>query len=601
MPIEVETPDGGIAEFPDGMAPEQIERALQERFSAPLTPATSHAPTSSPDPLASHSPQLDLQDPETRARAIAMGGGLPNFEAAMGAVKGFYSTAREVGRYVPGGSLLDAIPSSTSMSDLVLGKERGSLYDEIVPEMPPSNPTQETGMAMEQGAEFFAPTPTKIAQLLKGRRAAKIVAEMARGGGITGLHGGSPTEVALAGGLSGVGAGAAEATDAAIPFLKRASIRSILRALGVTKNTEEMAAGVAPDLVSPGGASNIGVGTRRVMLDRAERMKEGAGAQINDAIANSPTRELDVRPIAQEVEDAAFRPRGGAPPRGIMIGGYDLDSLPKQYQDAIEQATAWTANNPALRKQMVDKIIAQAVAAGDVPVSTSVLSGNPATVSAITSEAGRVRSYAGSNNTARIEDLASYRAGAGEAGAQAGSFKGLPSAVAGPSEVAKDAGRGAVARALQAAVPGLKEGDRLYHVASVAERNLSDALAGTLSQRALDRFSAAALGRLAAAAAVGTATGMSTQSYGPGVVAAAVFYTMSGGGFWNSLSAQTKMRLAQAIEGGMDDVALNLLTSSALAYSDSTHRRADDSQIPISAKAKRELERIQSLPDSAVE
>jgi hypothetical protein len=308
-----------------------------------------------------------------------------------------------------------------------------------------------------------------------------------------------------------------------------------------------------------------------------------------------------VRPIAQEVEDAAFRARGGAPPRGIMIGGYDLDALPKQYQDAIEQATAWTANNPALRKQMVDKIIAQAVAAGDVPVSTSVLSGNPATVSAITTEAGRVRSYAGSNSTARIEDLASYRAGAGEAGAQAGSFKGLPSAVAGPSEVAKDAGRGAVARALQDAVPGLKEGDRLYHVASVAERNLSDALAGTLSQRALDRFSAAALGRLAAAAAVGTATGMSTQSYGPGVVAAAVFYTMSGGGFWNSLSAQTKMRLAQAIEGGMDDVALNLLTSSALAYSDSTHRRADDSQIPISAKAKRELERIQSLPDSAVE
>jgi hypothetical protein len=598
MPIEVETPDGGIAEFPDGMAPEQIERALQERFSAPLTPAASHAPTSSPDPLASHSPQLDLQDPETRARAIAMGGGLPNSEAAMGAVKGLYSTAREVGRYVPGGSLLDAIPSSTSMSDLVSRKERGSLYDEIVPEMPPSNPTQETGMAMEQGAEFFAPTPAK---LLKAGRAAKIVAEMTKGAGITGLHGGSPAEVALAGGLSGVGAGAAEATDAAIPFLKRASIRSILRALGVTKNTEEMAAGVAPDLVSPGGASNIGVGTRRVMLDRAERMKEGAGAQINDAIANSPTRELDVRPIAQEVEDAAFRARGGAPPRGIMIGGYDLDALPKQYQDAIEQATAWTANNPTLRKQMVDKIIAQAVAAGDVPVSTSVLSGNPATVSAITSEAGRVRSYAGSNSTARIEDLASYRAGAGEAGAQAGSFKGLPSAVAGPSEVAKDAGRGAVARALQDAVPGLKEGDRLYHVASVAERNLSDALAGTLSQRALDRFSAAALGRLAAAAAVGTATGMSTQSYGPGVVAAAVFYTMSGGGFWNSLSAQTKMRLAQAIESGADDVALNLLTNSALAYSDSTHRRASDTQIPISAKAKRELERIQSLPDSAVE
>lgn len=47
-PIRVATPDGKIAEFPEGTSPEAIERALQERFGKPTAPAV--APATTPRP-----------------------------------------------------------------------------------------------------------------------------------------------------------------------------------------------------------------------------------------------------------------------------------------------------------------------------------------------------------------------------------------------------------------------------------------------------------------------------------------------------------------------------------------------------------------------
>jgi len=77
--IEVELPDGSIAEFPDGTAPDVIKGALQKRFGAPSAQGLPMAEAGTPVGVQTRagpgmSPE-DMQSGMNEMSAMTMGGG----------------------------------------------------------------------------------------------------------------------------------------------------------------------------------------------------------------------------------------------------------------------------------------------------------------------------------------------------------------------------------------------------------------------------------------------------------------------------------------------------------------------------------------------
>jgi hypothetical protein len=584
MPIEVETPDGGIAEFPDGTAPEQIERALQERFSAPLTPAASHAPTSSPDPLASHSPYRGLSEDQEFQLSVSrnlrdhiVGAG----QSVMSTIKGMTPD--------PEG------PPSIFESVTGINPEPPGLYE-------PANEAQVLGKGITHAAQFFAPTPDR---LLKQGKAARIIAEMAKGGGITAAHGGSLEDSAKAAGYAGVGAGVGEVVSLAAPHLRQFAVRSILRALGVNRKTEPAVEEIAANVLSgvPDEAagslstkdvlptadnvepiaqevleSGIGIGTRRILQQRTAARRAAAGQAV-ERLQGGAT-PVSIEPVASHMEDLAGKETWTLP------GGEEV--LPEQPPRMADGET-WQRYMAALARAKPGEVKPPVTIAGD-----------PDLGSQLSSRAREMREIADAfPEGAPSGALFRLREQLGRAARRGGYYErtaGNPGAAEAESRATTQA---ALSEALHEAIPESRVADEAYKTWVRADNALRNALRGQLSATSMDRFSAAALGRLIgtnflAAGVGGAGAHAAGRDWQSGAIGAAVIYNLSRSAFWNSLSAQTKLRLAQAIESGADDVALNLLTSATLAYSDST-------RIPVTARAKRELERIQSLPDSAVE
>lgn len=109
MPIEVELPDGSIAEFPDGMADADIEAVIQQQFPAPSPAAAPAAPAAPPAPRAT-----DGMSGLDKFRA-GIGSGLLNagegfLQATIDqASRPAHWTQAAVDQFAPGGVLSDAV------------------------------------------------------------------------------------------------------------------------------------------------------------------------------------------------------------------------------------------------------------------------------------------------------------------------------------------------------------------------------------------------------------------------------------------------------------------------------------------------------------
>lgn len=205
MPIEVELPDGSIAEFPDGTPPATIESALRRQFPSPR---------SSPS-------RADAMLAREAAGSIAAPSILPNVSIPSGVVSGFL---KGVPRTVAGlGEMVHKIPGVSGAMDSVLGAPGTSAasFAAAREATAPVGTAEKVGQGIEQAAEFFAlPGPAKAQGLARLGQMAKTGVTAA---GLATAQGAGPGEAAVMGALAGL------PVAPAVESVARKAVRSVLK------------------------------------------------------------------------------------------------------------------------------------------------------------------------------------------------------------------------------------------------------------------------------------------------------------------------------------------------------------------------------------
>jgi hypothetical protein len=239
--------------------------------------------------------------------------GLVTDSVRTGLVKGAANSAVGLGRLahkIPGVSgLIDAIYNLAGVEGMDSGRLMGEGGSGVKAEdelgLRAKNPGEQTGMALEQGAEFFAaggPVRRAVtAGLSRLPTTAATVSEALTGVGVSAMQGGDPTTAALigaAGPLAGkVIPAAVNAARPAADRLRGQARTQIEQALDPT--TRKMKAKTLR--VTPQIQKREMTGSREAILADAQKKAEVLGQRIDDELTQAGVRPVDLAGVRRRI------------------------------------------------------------------------------------------------------------------------------------------------------------------------------------------------------------------------------------------------------------------------------------------------------------
>lgn len=285
MPTKVHLPDGRIVNFPDGMAPAEIQAAMQ-RLSGPPQPAEApaQAPPRRPVTLMGVSPPGGLRD---------------MVDAGRGAVAGLTSTVFR------GGDMLRRGWNAVAPDQFDVGRpiERPDVQAAM---QPPQTTAGRVGFGAEQLGEFLYPVG-RLSRAMQGASLpARIGAEGAAVGAVSAAQGGDPVSGAVTG-AAGPIVGRAMQTpivQRAAGAIRESAEQRIAQALGATKERfKAVAERLAPQMLDRGVPGRLGA-SRSGLLDQAKSQASAYGRAIDDALTNAADEPINTGLIVQALDDA---------------------------------------------------------------------------------------------------------------------------------------------------------------------------------------------------------------------------------------------------------------------------------------------------------
>lgn len=278
--IEIDLPDGSVAEFPDGTPPEVMKGALQKRFAAKVNPETNQ-----PGDVPEFNPGVPGYDPKTGEVQKYSGPGSAGMGAADIATFGFGDEAA-----AGLGTLIDR----NSSYDQNLAEIRGN-QGQAQRDNPKSYLAGQVGGGVAQG---IAAGPAILANAPS--IGARILGGMATGGGMGGLYGLGSGEGLMGRAVEGAkGLGIGALVGGAFPVAAKgisSAYTAIVNALA--GNAAAKGAGTTPEVLRMLGNVLDADGTR------------GPAGQANMARAGADAMLADAGPNAKAVLDTAIQ-RGG--------------------------------------------------------------------------------------------------------------------------------------------------------------------------------------------------------------------------------------------------------------------------------------------------
>lgn len=221
--------------------------------------------------------EVDAPDPQSAAKALERMGqpsapaapaepertwGDTARDVAVGAAKGLGSTVFGLGKivhdYTPVGRISDAIQPGA--------------FNQKPPELVPTNTPQKIGHAIEQIGEFFVPVGA----------AGKVgkAAEVGKAALLTRAQGGTGADVGVSAGLTAAIPVVGSVAQKAAGALRRGAEKSVVQALGPTKEAMKATAQqIAPEMIERGVK-----GSRGQMLAQADKAVQSVGAKIGAAL-----------------------------------------------------------------------------------------------------------------------------------------------------------------------------------------------------------------------------------------------------------------------------------------------------------------------------
>lgn len=267
--IEIDLPDGSVAEFPDGTPPEVMKGALQKRFAAKVNPQTNQPG----DVPAFVPPGVEGYDPQSGEVQKYSGPGSAGMGAADMTTFGFGDEAA-----AGLGTLIDRNSSFDQNLAEIRGNQGQAQQD---------NPKSYLGGQLAGGvAQGVVAGPAILANAPS--MGARILGGMATGGGMGGLYGlgsGEGLQDRAVEGAKGLGIGAL--VGGAFPVAARgvsSAYTSIANALA--GNAAAKSAGTTPEVLRMIGNVLDADGTRGP-VGQANMAKAGADAMLADAGPNA--------------------------------------------------------------------------------------------------------------------------------------------------------------------------------------------------------------------------------------------------------------------------------------------------------------------------
>lgn len=299
MPIEVETPDGNIAEFPDGMPPEQITAALRRKF---------------PPPAAAAQPESTWEKLQQAATGL-VGGALQGLESSP----------------LPQGGVANPRP------DLFPPK-----VEEPQPMLPAQSGAQKLGQVA--GKSVF---PMLVGAASGGLSIPLQSAALATSGvAQVGSAGGSPSEMTTTGVLDAsaplVGPLLEKVAGPVAKGLRGMAVKQYERALGATKDaTKAEASRIAPELLDRGVTGSL-----KQLNAQATGQVSDIGQQIQASYreATKAGTKVDGNGLADALEalKTPFREMGKSGPVDLnpkAIGAIeDMQGILRELGDASPSA-----------------------------------------------------------------------------------------------------------------------------------------------------------------------------------------------------------------------------------------------------------------------
>lgn len=451
-------------------------------------------------------------------------------ELAIGAAKGAASTGYHTGR------LLHVVPKNEDFENALEGE----------------NTAQTVGKIGEQVAEYAGAEGA-----VKGGIAAagkvltlpgKVAAGAAVGGAVAKMQGGDASTGALAGSVAPVAEeGVAAASNAIKSKLVASAQQSWHRLLGATRDTNKLTAGkIVPDLVDRG----VVVGTRKGALERFSAEVDDLGQKIDDIWQSlPPDAEISAKPIKDAVAEAKkeFQIQGGMKQSTVAL---------KDVQPTDKVVSIDHKGGTAIIESQKTVNIEPGIARNFDRVS--------ALIDAATDDA------TGNVNVHKLRKVRQvWDEIVGPKGGYVGKDLSLPDRA---GIITRREGANAIRAELANAIPDLQAINKEYTFWRRAEKVMRDTVTRTSSQSQHMGEQIMNVAGAAAGAKGGVVKALITGK------AAAMFRKVTTSAAWNSVSALTKSRLANAIAAGDRAGATDLIYRVAFATGVQKQREENDAQ-----------------------
>lgn len=418
---------------------------------------------------------------------------------------------------------------------------------------------EETGMAVEQLAEFFLPSGAAKIASIPGMAKAPWLLKMLGGAALEGgksagleaAHGGDVGDVIEGGLIGGAGGGL---MNTPVRKIMNSAGRSLARAVGATSNEVPDVVKVADQALEEG----IGVGTRRQLGGRIDA-KEAAAAQRQIAAADQ-LGDVEVGPIRQRLEKVGQSQGPNIPSPSltrieveqISAGLQQMQGMPKSVQQAVFQAFKTTPQE-----------FEQARAAYKLGPGT----GYNQFRETVREQSGDLvdlsKALGGGGDSIPGRELVKHR--------QIIRDPSFETRVAGNRLPPSKEGLENVRREISEAVhdPLLKGGsemaaaDKQFHTWKTLKTSIDGALGKDVSRTNQNHLLKYILGRSLMGTLVGSGVTAKTGSWQAGALSGATVAALGNTAIWNSLSAATKFKVAKAVNSGNFELAVKLFEAGA--------------------------------------
>lgn len=289
-------------------------------------------------------------------------------EALIGGMKGVAEIPMFLGglvQKIPGVSrVVDALYGQPGLSDAAFS-ESSPLREDLAP----TNTAQRVGYGVERLGEFFVPIAGPATKVLGASRLAakapviaKNLPTIRRGlegvsaGSLTLAQGGTPTEAAIAAGLSVALPGTDRMRKFTAETVKDSAEAGMARALGATKEVaKQEAADIAPEMLERG----VG-GTRRSMLSQADTQVADIGREIG-AVVDAAAQSGSTVPVDQFVmalRQSRIKSQGDVRMARVVPG---TESIVNTLDKLERFATGFGKNIPIDKAQAIKQVWADIV------------------------------------------------------------------------------------------------------------------------------------------------------------------------------------------------------------------------------------------------